>query len=447
MSAYTLHRAGLHTVVLEAKTLIGGRSRSQQLKSGPGVIELGATWINNITQPDVYALTQTFGLETQPQYTDGDVVFQMFDQSVRRVMQTNATWSSDPALAELEQMMNLLVFDAANKTDIRNFNAFPEKQDVTFAEWLDQNGLWEFELVKGLASSLSGALVGREPEEIGVHYFFDYIKSGGGLADLGSEGKYGAQSLKVKNGTTAIATGLADALPEGTVLVNTPVVKIAQNKGTSYITTSCGKTFKSRKVILAIPTNTYHAIEFSPPLSANKQTLVSNTKPGVYAKMILSYTEPWWRNAGLVGKFSSMTGPVCFSWDTSDVSSEQYSLAIFIAGDIGRKWGKLPEREKETAVIQHLATLVGKELAGKARDVLEVNYVEWTVEEYLGGAPTSAMGPGYLRRYGAVLREPFGDLHFGGGETAFEWKGYLEGAVRAGRRAAEEVIEGWGNED
>ena len=67
--------------------------------------------------------------------------------------------------------------------------------------------------------------------------------------------------------------------------------------------------------------------------------------------------------------------------------------------------------------------------------------MEWTKEEYLGGAPTSALGPGLLKKYGVTMREAFGSIHFGGGETAYEWKGYMEGAIRAGQRVAHEVVE------
>lgn len=56
------------------------------------------------------------------------------------------------------------------------------------------------------------------------------------------------------------------------------------------------------------------------------------------------------------------------------------------------------------------------------------------------GAPTSPIGPGDLAKYGIALRDSFRNVHFGGGETAYEWKGYLEGALRAGSRVAEEVV-------
>lgn len=156
--------------------------------------------------------------------------------------------------------------------------------------------------------------------------------------------------------------------------------------------------------------------------------------------MILTYTKAWWKDVGLQGKFTSMKGPICFSWEISDDSKKQYSLALFIAGSVAAKWSELNELQRQESVIDHLAELVGHENSTAARDVLEVNYINWTEESYLGGAPTSSMGPGLLSKYGDALREPFQHIHFAGGETAYEWKGYLEGALLAGSRAADEVI-------
>ena len=50
------------------------------------------------------------------------------------------------------------------------------------------------------------------------------------------------------------------------------------------------------------------------------------------------------------------------------------------------------------------------------------------------------MVPGGLTKFEHVLRAPAGRIHFVGTETAFEWKGYMEGAVRSGERGAEEVL-------
>jgi monoamine oxidase len=47
--------------------------------------------------------------------------------------------------------------------------------------------------------------------------------------------------------------------------------------------------------------------------------------------------------------------------------------------------------------------------------------------------------PGVLTQYGRTLREPFGRVHWAGTETATVSHGTIDGAVRSGIRAAEEV--------
>jgi monoamine oxidase len=52
-----------------------------------------------------------------------------------------------------------------------------------------------------------------------------------------------------------------------------------------------------------------------------------------------------------------------------------------------------------------------------------------------------------MSEVGKALREPFEAIHFVGTETSFEWKGYMEGAVRSGERGAAEVIEALAKKD
>jgi monoamine oxidase len=49
--------------------------------------------------------------------------------------------------------------------------------------------------------------------------------------------------------------------------------------------------------------------------------------------------------------------------------------------------------------------------------------------------------PGTLTRYGPLLREPFGRVHWAGTETATISHGAIDGAVRSGERAAAEILE------
>jgi monoamine oxidase len=47
---------------------------------------------------------------------------------------------------------------------------------------------------------------------------------------------------------------------------------------------------------------------------------------------------------------------------------------------------------------------------------------------------------GVLTRYGHLLREPFGRVHFAGTETSTMSHGAVDGAIRSGERAADEIL-------
>lgn len=107
----------------------------------------------------------------------------------------------------MQKFINL-VDEAAEKCNIRIFDEFPEVEDVTMAEWVAQKGLADNPAVNATCRLLCPAVVGREPEDIGAHYFLDYIKSRYGYASVVSEGDESAQSLKIKTGECPYLTPL-----------------------------------------------------------------------------------------------------------------------------------------------------------------------------------------------------------------------------------------------
>jgi monoamine oxidase len=53
----------------------------------------------------------------------------------------------------------------------------------------------------------------------------------------------------------------------------------------------------------------------------------------------------------------------------------------------------------------------------------------------IGHLPTGA-----VTAYGEALRQPLGRIHWAGSERATDMHGLIEGAVRSGERAADEVL-------
>ncbi|KAM6510364.1 hypothetical protein FSOLCH5_010805 [Fusarium solani] len=435
-AAADLQKAGFSTLILEAKDRVGGRSYSLPLASGSGLVELGATWINKDTQPRVAELARKFNLDYLQQYMQGDSLIELEDGTRLRADSENATETPDApefgaAIAEAAG-----AFDAA-AADIDLEKCTWAEQDCTLEEWMARK---EFSpTARAFTQLFVAMLIGGNVAEIGAHYFLDYIKSQGGFESLASDGPKGAQNLKIKQGTSAIASGMASGLTPGSILLNAPVASVRQDGSGVRILARNGLEIAAKRAVIAIPSNTYSAIKFSPPLPRGKAALVSQTKGGMYYKVIATYSKPWWRDLGLVGKFLSFKGPICFSWDISDPEASQYSLAFFVAGRLAVGFKDLPLFEQEQAVLNHLAALVGPESAHLAHDPLEVNSIVWPNEEFFHGAPSSFMGPDLLSKYGQDFRAVFQHLHFGGAETAYEWKGYLEGALLAGARVAKEV--------
>jgi monoamine oxidase len=52
------------------------------------------------------------------------------------------------------------------------------------------------------------------------------------------------------------------------------------------------------------------------------------------------------------------------------------------------------------------------------------------------------VGAGVWTQYGQALAAPVGRIHWAGAETSPIWNGYMDGAIRSGRRAAAEILTG-----
>ena len=65
---------------------------------------------------------------------------------------------------------------------------------------------------------------------------------------------------------------------------------------------------------------------------------------------------------------------------------------------------------------------------------------DWTTERWTRGCPVGHLAPGVLSRHGPALRAATGRVHWAGTETSDYWPGYMDGAVRAGERAADEAL-------
>lgn len=83
--------------------------------------------------------------------------------------------------------------------DINDTTRFPTTEDVSALEWTKRKNLGDFS--QHIIRSITTAMVGREPGEVGIHYLLDYIKSGGGFTSLTTDDKGGSQQMFIREGT------------------------------------------------------------------------------------------------------------------------------------------------------------------------------------------------------------------------------------------------------
>ncbi|CAF1658785.1 unnamed protein product [Didymodactylos carnosus] len=95
--------------------------------------------------------------------------------------------------------------------------------------------------------------------------------------------------------------------------------------------------------------------------------------------------------------------------------------------------------EQKLAVIEQFSRLFNKSIEFIRSEFIEILHTDWTEEEYERGGYESFCTPGTLILEGDALKKPIDRLLFAGTETAAHYKGYIDGAIEAGYRAADEV--------
>jgi monoamine oxidase len=83
-SAHHLHIISPSTtfLILEARDRVGGKTWSKPLSTRPGVVDVGAAWVNDSNQSEMIKLVRWLGLETVRQNIDGEVVMEFADGKV-----------------------------------------------------------------------------------------------------------------------------------------------------------------------------------------------------------------------------------------------------------------------------------------------------------------------------------------------------------------------------
>lgn len=428
-AARSLTAAGLEVSVLEARDRVGGRTKGGFLSNGVPV-EMGGQWIGP-DQEVALALVEELGLETFLSYDDGEAMTAVDGQLLR--------WSDHsfgfPAetadeVARVFGVIQELAGTISVDAPWAAANA-GELDSQTLHTWLEANT--RDDLARRYFRMLVPAVFSAETTQMSLLHFLFYVKSGVDLGVLIST-TGGAQERRVTGGTHQICERMAGELGEKVRLE--AVVRTILQDETGVTVEYEGGSVRGKYAIVAVPPALAGRIRYVPAMPADRDAITQQMPAGTVIKFQVGYDRPFWRDAGLNGTVQSLDHEFNVVLDNSPADGSCGVLVGFLEGHYGREATYLDAPQRRDLVLRALVDYFGPE-AAEPFDIQEQN---WNEEEFTRGCYGGRLGAGAWTQYGHALSAPVGRVHWAGAETATVWNGYMDGAIRSGRRAADEIL-------
>jgi monoamine oxidase len=423
-AARELTRLGHDVLVLEGRDRVGGRSYTSQVAGVP--VDMGGTFVGP-TQDAVLAFAADLGISTVPTYHHGANLIR-WRGAVR-------SYSGTIPRLSLRGLIDLArvrwqfarIARTVSLTEPWTARRATELDGQSLGTWL--RSVRAGATACDLLAIMTRVTWGCEPGDVSMLHAARYVGAAGGL-DRMLDVENGAQQDRFSAGTQHIADTAAAELRDRVVL-EAAVQRIEHHDNGVRVTTEKGCA-EGRFVVVAIPPAHRGSIEFTPPLPAEHQELITHWPQGKLSKAYVAYPTPFWRDNGYSGEALSDEGPVFI---TFDVSPQPEGPGVLLGFVDARTFDGLSADQRRQRALDCFASLFGDEA------LTPLDYIDhrWGAEEFAAGGPTAAVPPGSWTRYGSWLRRPVGPIHWAGTETADEWTGFLDGAVRSGQRAAAEV--------
>ena len=337
IAARKVLEAGLTPLVLEADERVGGRILTEEVI--PGVpIELGAQWIGD-THQRMFRLAAELGVETYPQYDEGETSYELDGSGVLRENEFHARFASE--LKELELVLRRLDVLAADVPVEAPWQAprATEWDAITAGAWYDAQGLSR--VARNLLEICTVGILAVPTAEVSFLHLLFTIQTCGVTSEIFAESEGGAQTTRFVGGTSEIPKRLA-ALIADHIVLETPVLLIEHAADSVTVHCRGGRVARGRRAIIAISPTLAGRIMYDPPLSGVRDQLTQRLPNGSAMKAFFVYDEPFWRADGFNGQLISDVGPARMSNDTCIPGDDHGVILLFLEGDEARTVGQAP---------------------------------------------------------------------------------------------------------
>jgi len=417
-------------MVLEARDRLGGRLEAGTLADR--TIDLGGMWVSP-SQTAVHELLDRFGIDFYPTNLNGRLIgrvgnrsFEVEGEAYENGIGLISRIRLGLAVAKIHRMLDDI--DPQAPWQSKNANVYDRQ---TVLGWIERE--IGDATVRRILDFTVRSVFCAEPNELSLLFYLFYLTAVGGLEIATEGGLGGAQNHLYVGGLHQVASCLAGEL-RSKIRFSEHVVAVEQHDGVTVRTNQ--RQYTARRLIVAIPPAFVERIDFSPELPVARKQLLQRQMMGSCIKVWVAYDRPFWRDAGFNGMIADDTASFAPVFDAGPPDSDLGILAGFIESGPADEWAERSTEDRKAMVVDTLVAAFGNEALSP------IDYMErdWTHEEWSRGCYSAFMPPGAMTRFGHSIRTPHQFVHWAGTETATEWSGYVDGAIRSGWRAAEEVI-------
>lgn len=425
-AAYRLVTAGSQVIVLEASERAGGRVRTERRAFAGAHAETGAARIAD-THARVLDYVAQFDLALSP-FTPAGAALLVQGGQASTVAQAVARSRDDPALHAPERGLSpaalLALYTretlsgmADEAPDARAYAAWAAHDALTWPQWLQARAASD--------AAVARLMLGADSSRLSALYV---------LRQIALHRQTGAW-YTLRDGMDTLARRLAQELG-GRIRYRAPVIRIDRNADGARITYAEGgrtRTLDAARVVLATPLTTLRRIDITPSLPPALQRGIDEVAYYPAVRFLLQGRERFWAARDLSG--AARSDRPAEIWDSNaDRPDTAPILAATIGGELGWRVAAVGAPE----ALRLGVAIVDEALPGFARQYRRGALRRWSLEPWARGA-FAAFAPGQMTQFMPGIAAPDGVLHFAGEHTS-AYMSWMEGALRSGERAADEIL-------
>ena len=240
--------------------------------------------------------------------------------------------------------------------------------------------------------------------------------------------------LKIPAGTDALPRAFAEALGDR-VRYGAPVTRVVRDGAgvvATYGTDAAAEELRGTHLICTVPLPVIDKIVFDPILSAAKRAAFEATSYEDVTRVYVQYAERSWEDHGLNGWGLSFVDGFSEFWHpTWNQEGPRGILMSYLFGDMARAVAAM----EAGAIVPEFIDRFDDLFPGSSAVAERGTFFAWERQPWIGAAYTRH-DPPFAEH--PELASPEGPVHFAG-EHASGARGWMQGALQSGLRAASEI--------